>query len=267
MIETKKIAAESLTQFSRDAIAIGNSRRPQTPALVLRTPDRAKGCHPLDTLSAGLQRWPFYDFAMNQPTIEERKLFWLQSYSQECFFTVTNGCDYLIRNADSRNESFFRMMSAGLLVTYAKPFTKCHGVGGLDEKMIPEEFMKTHQHFLDLRHKTVAHLDAINFQTDDKEFGNINQVRLKCTKDGFEFIGILLPLGVDEVKKMKKIATILEKKIAYHVEKFTKKYVARSPLKPGEYILNIDPNKPELFLPAKPLEQWMKFKDPVIYVE
>jgi hypothetical protein len=29
--------------ISRAAIAVGNSRRPQTPALVLRAPDRAKG--------------------------------------------------------------------------------------------------------------------------------------------------------------------------------------------------------------------------------
>ena len=203
---------------------------------------------------------------MNQPSLEERKMFWLQTYSQECFSTVANGCEYLISNADSRNESFFNIMSAGLLVTYAKPFTKCHGVGGLDEKMIPKTHLQKHQRFLDLRHKTVAHLDAINFQADDKDFGNINQVRLKSTQDEYEIIAILLPLNIDDVKDMKQIASTLRRKIVYHTDKFTRKYVAGNPLKPGEYILNIDPKTPELFLPAKPLEQVLKFKAPATSV-
>lgn len=36
-------------QFSREAVALGDLRHPQTPALVLRAPDRAKGhSSPLD---------------------------------------------------------------------------------------------------------------------------------------------------------------------------------------------------------------------------
>lgn len=49
--------------FSREADAIGNSRRPQTPALVLRAPDRAKGRRPLDTLRAA----PYARATVNRP--------------------------------------------------------------------------------------------------------------------------------------------------------------------------------------------------------
>ena len=144
-------------------------------------------------------------------------------------------------------------MSAGLIVTYAKPFTKCHGAGSLEEKMIPAKDRKIHEHLLDLRHKTVAHLDAVNFRADDKQFGNINQVRLKSTKDGYEFSGILLPLDMDRSKVMRNIATTLINKLDYHIDRFTRKYVDGNSLKPDEYTLNLDPSKPEPFLPAKPL--------------
>jgi len=133
----------------------------------------------------------------------------------------------------------------------------------MDEKLIPVKYLKVHRNLMDLRHKTVAHLDALNFHADETEIGNLNQIRLKSTKFGYEIIGFVLPLNILEIQEMKTLVAILIEKTAYQLDKFTKRYVTINPLKPGEYIVNIDPHKPELFLPTKPIAEIIKVTGPV----
>src|SRR5438045_1384958 len=116
---------------------------------------------------------------MREPTLEERKSIWLWCYASESFDKVIKACDFLSGTPPAISKSTVEVLVSGIIVTYAKPFTHGRGVGKLEAtKVVPLAFKKTHELLMDLRHKTIAHLDGEDFRADDPAFGNIHQVRV-----------------------------------------------------------------------------------------
>ena len=188
---------------------------------------------------------------MAEPTLEENKTYWKWAFASICFRAINSTLKHLKKNP-SPDEDFGHVIVAGIIATYAKPFTKCHGVGNLDHRIIPQEHIKTHNTIMELRHKVIAHLDALNFQADDPTFGNINRVIIIKAKTGECDFSVLLPstnfIGNLPIQDL---CSKLLLKADYHLRRFELKYTYKPELRPGKYLLNIDPNEPRAFVPQK----------------
>jgi hypothetical protein len=185
---------------------------------------------------------------MTTPTLEERKTYWKWAYAAECFKDVKRTLEYTVQSPVP-DEAIGRIFLAGIVATYAKPFTNCHGVGTLDRRIIPQEHLKIHNAILNLRHKAVAHFDALNYKADDPSFGNINQVLINKDKTqtyGYTILllshGFLLDLPICD------LCSKLLTKAEYHTARFEKKFISGPELAPGDYLLNIDPLEKRAFV-------------------
>src|SRR6266852_3800076 len=121
---------------------------------------------------------------MNAQSLNERKEFWVWAYASESFKRAIAAYDFMIKPRASTTDDVNYVLALGVVVTYARPFLNCCGVEPLPQRMVPMEYEKHHKSLLDLRHKAMAHMDAVGFQADDAEFGNINQVRFTVTESG-----------------------------------------------------------------------------------
>jgi len=187
------------------------------------------------------------------PNLEERRNFWLWTYASDAFKEVVSTWDAFMAIRRQLSEPVQKTLTAGLLVTYAKPFLPCHGVGKLPESVIPTALLNAHKALLDLRHKSFAHLDASNYQSSDPNIGNVNQVRLAQTKEHYK-IEFITPSPDILIKcKIRALAAMLSDKATYHTDKFIEKYIHKLRLKPGEYRLSLDPIDNTPFVPAPPL--------------
>jgi hypothetical protein len=186
---------------------------------------------------------------MTQPTLEERKIYWRWTYAAKCFVSVKTSMEYIRKNPIS-DPDVAAIFLAGVITTYAKPFIKSYGVGFFDEKIIPTELLKVHRHILDLRHKAYAHIDAVDYKADDPEFGNINQVVIWKDKSSYGF-QIILQNSIDDLKTLKihDLCCKLLEKSEYHTSRFERKFVSVPELRPGKYLLNIDPQDARAFIP------------------
>ena len=146
-----------------------------------------------------------------------------------------------------------RVLFAGVCATYAKLFLRCHGVGSLPDNVVPAQHLQHHKQLLDLRHKALAHLDALNFQADDPQIGNLNEVRLILAKGQYPIE--IRNLSPDTLKPTltKALCRELLDKCDYHIGKFTRKYAENTRLGSGEYKLTIDPKDQVPFIPVKPI--------------
>jgi hypothetical protein len=188
---------------------------------------------------------------MSSPTLQERKEFWLRCFADECFQNAKATCDFLLKHGNTVDGTIAKVLASGFVVTYGKPFTTCHGVGKLDETIIPKQFKTTHAKLMELRHKMVAHIDALNFQSDDKNFGNINQVRLTVTKKKYWFHGYVIYPETLDLKTVNPLITRLIESNDYHLEKFKRRYVEKNCPAPGEYLLDISEAKSNFFTRLK----------------
>ncbi len=191
---------------------------------------------------------------MSTPSLDERKEFWLWNYARHCFKHVIQSLDFLEKSATTPPDPVRRVLTTGIVVTYAKPFTSCHGVQRLREDVVPNEHKNLHQAMMGFRHKMMAHIDAEDFQPDDPSFGNINQVRV-TVYSGHYTAHVMAPDSdlLTEALELKGLARQLLEKADYHKSKFAKRYIARASLPSGEYLLSIDPKDSVAFVPAKPI--------------
>lgn len=186
---------------------------------------------------------------MTNPSLEERKIYWKWTYATKCFNSVKTSLEYVQKNPIS-DKDVATIFLCGIITTYSKPFIKSYGVGLFDEKIIPREFLKDHRHILDLRHKAFAHIDAVDYKADDPEFGNINQVVIWKDKSNYGF-QIILEDSIEALKTLKihNLCCKLLEKSEYHRSRFEKKFISVPELRPGNYLLNIDPLETRAFIP------------------
>ncbi len=125
----------------------------------------------------------------------------------------------------------------------------------MDARVVPQQFRKTHDVLIDYRNKYFAHVDPKDFQADDSTFGNINQIRVRFTKEDYEFSMISLDVnGLIDFSAVKRLCTLLGDKVKYHTGKFCRKYERKNNLPSGGYIVSVDPKEPRAFVPVPPFE-------------
>ena len=187
---------------------------------------------------------------MSEPSLEERKSAWLWNYAHTCFQATLAGCDFYERESDQKSADGLSVLFTGLVVTYAKPFTRCHGVGALPLVVVPPELLKYHEATMDFRNKLFAHLDAANFVPDDSSFGNLNRVTVE--KNGLgKWVVSHSSIEIAPLYRELRIRELAEKmlrKADYYMDRFNERFVAARAFKPGRYILNVDPADTRAFI-------------------
>lgn len=185
-----------------------------------------------------------------EPTLDERKSFWRWSYARQCFLDVDEMCKALLHDKTKPAKTVQKALLSATVVSYAKPFTRWHGVGSLDHAIVPPQHRKLHSLLMDLRNKVFAHIDPRNFQADDPSFGNINQVRIQFS-NGEWAISVMNPGGFD-VTELKLLATKLREKADHWMDRFSRKYLVQHNMRDGLYLINLDASKPGAFIPVHP---------------
>lgn len=183
-------------------------------------------------------------------SIEERRRAWLWHYALMSFQAAIDACDIFDREKAVATRPALEALFTAIIVTYAKPFTTCHGVGKLPaEQIVPIEFQKYHSLIIEYRHKLFAHVDAVNFLPDDKSFGNLNRVLIEKTSGDWS-VSRFFPRDLPATLRIREIATVMKEKASYHVDKFATRYILPNTLGPGDYELNVNPNDSRVFIPA-----------------
>jgi hypothetical protein len=195
-----------------------------------------------------------WNMSYTRPSPKERQEYWLWCYASEAFRQVIASWDFLEKSTDSLPADVRSIISAGILVTYAKPFLRCHGVGCLPDTVIPKHLRTVHSFLIELRHKTMAHLDASNFQAPKGGLGNILQLRLFRNSGTWDIAFIKPSENILRGCRIRELTVLLFEKAEYHVDKFTRKYVEKLNLPKGEYVLSLNPNDIEPFISAPPLK-------------
>lgn len=183
------------------------------------------------------------------------------AYACVSFQQVVEACSFLSSPPVPLAKEVWRTLYTGIVVSYARPFTRSYGGERLPENIVPKKHLSFHAAIMDTRHKESAHIDASTYQADDPQVGNINQVRVTFTKTNYYLSATSTNLAILEIKQL---SHCLLTKAEYHTEKFRLKYISTAALPPGEYKLNLDPNVPGLFVNAEPAVQIAKIKRPSI---
>ena len=79
---------------------------------------------------------------MNIPSLQERKEFWSWGYANCAFEEVVEGCNFLFNAPKPIPYAPRKLLIAGIVATYARPFTASHGAHTIPKtrklrKMLP----------------------------------------------------------------------------------------------------------------------------------
>ena len=180
-----------------------------------------------------------------EPSLDERKRLFVWAYARQSFEHAHKTARFLASATSPLPEDVERILFVGMVVTYARPFTSCRGLDKMIVDVIPKRFLNLHKELLDTRNKEAGHLDALGYEPDNSDFGNINQVRVRIKRGYTEIVVFRTSLPQGEIGELSKL---LYEKACYHVERFRAKYIEKSTLRPGEYRLNIDPKDSRSFI-------------------
>jgi hypothetical protein len=190
---------------------------------------------------------------MRPEEFEDAKLLWKMFYAGQSFEHARAAAEYVLKENISADNAIFYPLMTAVYVLYGKPFRKSHGVGCLDEKLIPLKYQELHQDLMKHRDKILAHSDASGFEWFD--VGQANQVRLvvrSSTDKSFLVCGqlqanpALLPHIISLCLELQELVESKKRELFKRYEKYV-------PAGVGEYILNIEDPSGDFFGPAKPV--------------
>jgi len=142
----------------------------------------------------------------------------------------------------------FHALITAIVVTYGRPFSGNRGIGKLPVDMIPDEHRTLHDKLMLLRNQVYAHTDS---KTDPNLATiSINSLIFRSHDGEIEFGLQELKPEEHPVKGIMKLASALEKKTGYHMDKVLSR-VKKHRLPDGEYLLNMDPDVDEWFVPRQ----------------
>jgi hypothetical protein len=191
---------------------------------------------------------------MNTTEFNEAKTLWKMFYASECFRRAKASAQHILKEKLENGHPLFYPLLCATYILYGKPFTVWHGVGRLEESMVPKEYLALHTMLMDHRHKLYAHTDANASPVPD--LGPPNQVRVAKRMVGTQQFMQLYAVDFHPMyTAMQPVITlceILEQKANYHVKKQWDKHKSTIPLEVGEYMLNVLNEKGAMWLPAQP---------------
>ena len=97
---------------------------------------------------------------MEEPTIDERKRWWLLCYGMTSMEKALSACDLLLEHCPDNRHPLFQPLSVAVHAYYVRPFKRNRAVGKLPETMIPASSIAIHHWLEDFRDSVMAHIDA-----------------------------------------------------------------------------------------------------------
>jgi hypothetical protein len=179
--------------------------------------------------------------------IETRKDLWRFRHAQYCFDYVCETCSYVRKNNWENDHPLVYQVGLAVIVLYARPFTKCYGVGQLSDEIVPKKLEERHRTAMQMRDKVFAHMDATDFASS-LIFDRRPEVLLHIEKVGEA--GLLMsesPLLMEAFDQMHELAAALRGKCEYHIRRICTKNSRSFPKEPGIYKLDINSLSKDIF--------------------
>jgi hypothetical protein len=184
------------------------------------------------------------------PSEQERIAIWKWAYARDCLLNCSSFLDELAAE-NNYPDKVIRALNDAAIVSYGQPFTswevspKISGVRAkisnkpLAQIAPPDELKTAHDQLIELRHKVVAHKDAIG-----GNFGKVSPVHILRDSTGFDVAPIQLArLHRPLIDKAKQLCTFYINHCASELSPIIKKYkdsiFARDV---GKYELVLDPS-------------------------
>jgi hypothetical protein len=177
--------------------------------------------------------------------IEEAKNYLLWFHARDCFHCAKEQLEEIINNVqnvtENRISSQFKNRLIAFYAIYGKPFKLSYGIGKLDKKYVPEEYLHYHELIIDYRDQLFVHneIGARNAE--------INELMQKLTlfvdnKTYYWQINLLLP-GIDVLNEYLKLINKMIDKSKYQVDKFNNRWQRDFSKLRGTFELDIGSNK------------------------
>ena len=181
---------------------------------------------------------------MEEPTIDERKRWWLICYAITSMEKAKAACGQIADHCTDWDHPLFEPLALAVHTFYSRPFIKNFGVGTLEAGVVPKSQSGVHKWLTHFRSGAMAHTDA----TPDKIAGHpLNDV-VYFIKDGDYGFSTLYPRTepksyVAASKHCSRMIDVFQSHLSFYYFRF--RYLM--PDTDGEHLLSLDPDTP-LFL-------------------
>ena len=85
---------------------------------------------------------------MEEPTIDERKRWWLLCYGVTAMDKVMRSCDLIVERCQRDADPLFPPLAMTVHIYYARPFKRNRGVNSLPESIVPADHLGIHRWLL-----------------------------------------------------------------------------------------------------------------------
>ena len=171
-------------------------------------------------------------------------------YAEESFKHAKSAAEYILKNPVKENDLVFYPLITAVYVLYGKPFGKNYGMGSLKEDFVATEHLDLHKELLQHRDQTYVHSDATRLEIPDA--GKANHVRLKVRqpRDKSLFCSQFQATR-PRMDRIISLCQLLQEKARGKKIELINQYKKSFPNEVGEYVLNIDQQGEEMFVPTK----------------
>jgi hypothetical protein len=175
------------------------------------------------------------------------------NYSFEVVRDVIVGI--LGKEVNDRSPHYYAI-TAGVICTYARPFTNNRPVGRLADEIVPTEFKGLHDKIITVRHKLFAHAEA-SLMVAEEDYPNEAVIENDGKTISISVSRVAIKASV--LEQMGSLVEALIEKTNYYRSKHTKRFTNTiRKLGKGSYRLNVvDPSAP-LFLKLSEVQRLVR---------
>ena len=188
---------------------------------------------------------------MQAHEFDEAKLLWKMFYAEQCFKHAQAAAEHILREKLEKEHPLLYPLVTSIYVLYGRPFRSSHGVGRIEEDIIPAEHLDLHRMLLKHRDQIYAHADATGFALPD--CGQANHVRVLHLPTEMRLFGTQFHARYPRMPSVIDLCRTLHEKTGYHVTKLFKRYKGRVPKRIGEYAVNVYDQTGDCFTAEKPI--------------
>src|SRR5262249_9421 len=105
---------------------------------------------------------------------------WKKFHARNCFRRAKDAANHIFNNKMEPDNPLFAPLITAIHVSYGSPFTNWDGVGGLDKRIVPREYLALHTQLMNHRNKVHAHKAGDAFHVPD--VGPAVQVRARVIR-------------------------------------------------------------------------------------
>ncbi len=123
----------------------------------------------------------------------------------DSFTEISKACEQLITAGTQSIDPVYYVIAAGIVTTYARPFTDNALIGMISPSLVPSEFKWLHKTLIQLRNKAVAHTDASGHLEGHGKMTEVRFVFDGKSVVNFSSRPILEPVALPAVKTLSEI--------------------------------------------------------------